>query len=148
MEIEITERKMIMTLIYPVIFTVTHDKKDTYLIEIPDIKGMTEGHGLEDAYRMARDYIGCALYDKQDNLIPEASVLSDIDVKKGEFAGEGDSFVSLVDLDIDVFRRKMNKKSVRRNVSIPAWLNQAADEAHINVSRVLQEALMEKLGVL
>jgi post-segregation antitoxin (ccd killing protein) len=41
----------------------------------------------------------------------------------------------------------MNKKSVRRNVSIPAWLNQAAEEAHINVSRVLQEALMEKLGV-
>lgn len=148
MEIEITERKMIMTLIYPVIFTATHDKNDTYLVEIPDIKGMTEGHGLEDAYRMARDYIGCALYDKPDNLIPEASVLSDIDVKKGEFAGEGDSFVSLVDLDLDVFRRKMNKKSVRRNVSIPAWLNQAADEAHINVSRVLQEALMEKLGVL
>ncbi len=148
MEIEITERKMIMTLIYPVIFTATHDKKDTYLVEIPDIKGMTEGRGLEDAYRMARDYIGCALYDKSDNLIPEASALSDIDVKKGEFANTGDSFVSLVDLDLDVFRRKMNNKSVRRNVSIPAWLNQAADEAHINVSRVLQEALMEKLGVL
>ena len=42
----------------------------------------------------------------------------------------------------------MNKKAVRRNVSIPEWLNKAADEAHINVSRVLQEALKEKLGII
>lgn len=137
-----------MTIIYPVIFTATHDKKDTYLVDIPDIDGATEGYGLEDAYRMARDYIGCTLYDKPDNLIPDASDISKIKVKKGKFADAGDSFVSLVDLDIDLYRRKMNKRSVRRNVSIPAWLNQAADDAHINVSRVLQDALMEKLGVL
>ena len=57
------------------------------------------------------------------------------------------SFVSAVDLDLDAYRKAMNQKAVRRNVSIPAWLDKKAEEAHINVSRVLQEALIEKLNV-
>ena len=132
-------------LIYPVIFTATHDQKDTYLIYIPDIKGITEGHGLQDAIEMARDYIGCTFYDKPDETIPEASDIKSVSVTDSEFAEDGDSFVTLVDLDLEAYRKQMNKKSVRRNVSIPAWLDKAAEDAHINVSRVLQEALMEKL---
>ena len=38
-------------------------------------------------------------------------------------------------------------KTVRRNVTLPNWLNAAAEAAHINVSKLLQDALMEKLGV-
>ena len=136
-----------MTVIYPVIFTATHDKKDTYLVYIPDMDGMTEGHGLEDAYHMARDYMGCTLWNMADEDLPKASEMSKISVSNSVFAEQGDSFVTLMDLDLTAYRRQMNKKSVRRNVSIPAWLNQAAEEAHINVSRVLQEALMDKLGV-
>lgn len=136
-----------MNLIYPVIFTATHDDKDTYLISIPDVKGMTEGYGLEDAINMARDYLGCTFYDKPDDTIPKASDIKDIDVSMSEFVNDGDSFITLVDLDIEAYRKQMNKKAVRRNVSIPAWLDKAANDANINVSRVLQEALMEKLNI-
>ncbi len=38
-------------------------------------------------------------------------------------------------------------KKVRRNVTLPNWLNKAAEDAHVNVSKILQEALMAKLGV-
>lgn len=41
----------------------------------------------------------------------------------------------------------LDNKTVRRNVTIPNWLNQEAEKAHINVSKVLQEALMSRLGV-
>jgi len=139
-----------MVLLYPVIFTATHDKKDTYLVYIPDLDGMTEGRGLKDSIRMARDYMGCTLYQKKDELIPKARTLSEAKVSMSPFYKKEkakDSFVSLVDFDLDAYRKMMNKKSVRRNVSIPAWLDQAAEEAHINVSRVLQEALMEKLNL-
>ena len=136
-----------MTVIYPVIFTATHDKKDTYLVYIPDLDGMTEGYGLENAYHMARDYMGCTLWRMDDEDIPAASDIARVRPVDSAFAGQGESFVTLMDLDLTAYRRQMNKKSVRRNVSIPAWLNQAAEEAHLNVSRVLQEALMEKLGV-
>ena len=136
-----------MSVFYPVIFTATHDEKDTYLIYIPDLQGMTEGYGIEDAIKMARDYIGCRLFDKPEEDIPKAMDASKVDVSAGEFADAGDSFISVVDLDLESFRRMMSKKSVRRNVSIPEWLDEAADKAHINVSKVLQDALMARLGI-
>ena len=134
-----------MVLAYPVIFTRTGDKKDTYLVYIPDLDGATEGHGIADAIYMARDYIGCALYSKDEKAYPKARDISDIDITKSEFYGEGESIMSIVDVDVDEFRRKLDNKPVRRNVSLPNWLNKKANDAHINVSRVLQEALMDRL---
>ncbi|MBQ6966705.1 MAG: type II toxin-antitoxin system HicB family antitoxin [Lachnospiraceae bacterium] len=136
-----------MTVVYPVIFTQTKDKKDTYLVEIPDLCGMTEGYGIADALHMARDYIGCALYDKKDSDIPDASIIKDVDPLKGRFSGKGESIVSVVDVDIDEYRRKMRDKAVRKNVSLPAWLAAEAEKAHVNLSRVLQDALKEKLNI-
>ncbi|MBQ1459135.1 MAG: type II toxin-antitoxin system HicB family antitoxin [Butyrivibrio sp.] len=136
-----------MIAVYPVILTCTHDDKDTYLIEIPDLNGMTEGHGLADAIHMARDYIGCYCYDIENADIPASSSINDIDVSKGMFYEDGVSDITLVDVDIDSYRKKMENRSVRRNVSIPFWLNEAAEEHHINVSKVLQEALKQKLNM-
>ena len=53
----------------------------------------------------------------------------------------------MVDVDLAAYRRMLDNKTVRRNVTLPNWLNQEAEKSHINVSKVLQEALMAKLGV-
>ena len=53
----------------------------------------------------------------------------------------------MVDVDFIVYRRRMDNKSVRRNVTLPNWLNQEAEAANLNVSKVLQEALMERLAI-
>ncbi len=58
---------------YPVIFTRKRDAKDTYLVYIPDLDGATEGFGFADAINMARDYIGCTLYDKKEEDFPVPS---------------------------------------------------------------------------
>ena len=54
--------------------------------------------------------------------------------------------LTLVDVDFDIYRKRLDQKMVRRNVTLPSWLNAAADKANLNVSRVLQEALKSKLG--
>ena len=136
-----------MVVIYPAIFTATHDSKDTYIIDIPDLNGNTEGYGLKDAYKMARDFIGCKGLGKDDSEMPKASDIADIDGKKSEYTDAQDAFVSLVDIDLDEYRRKVNNRAVRKTVSLPGWLNEAAEKAHINISRVLQDALMEKLEI-
>ena len=138
-----------MKLIYPAVFTRMGDEKDTYVVEIPDIQGFTEGYGLADAIEMARDYIGNHCYEMDDDSIPKPSRSEDIDLSKCDLTEEerSNSFVSMVDLDLAQYRRKMNKRAVRRNVSIPAWLDQEAEKEHINFSRVLQEALMQKLNL-
>ena len=52
-----------------------------------------------------------------------------------------------VDVDFSAYRKKVDTKTVRRNVALPSWLNYEAERAGINVSRVLQEALMQTLNV-
>ena len=138
-----------MKRVYPVIFTQLFDEKDTVLIEVPDLEILTEGFGMADAVDMARDAIGLKgiFYEDEGRELPEPSMMKDINVANGTFAEDGQGYLSLVDIDFVEYRRKIDNKTVRRNVTLPNWLNQEAEKAHINVSRVLQEALMMKLGV-
>lgn len=137
---------MEMKAVYPVIFTQTDTN---VLVEVPDLEILTEGTDMADAVEMARDAIGITGISMQDHNeeIPEATDIGEINLKAGAFSGAGKSIASLVDVDFDVYRRKVDMKTVRRNVTLPNWLNAAAEAAHINVSKLLQDALMEKLGV-
>lgn len=132
--------------VYPVLFTKTNSN---ILIEVPDFEILTEGKDMNDAINMARDAIELkcvSLEDAKEN-IPESSDIGFINVDNGTFSGEGKTVVSLVDVDSSEYRRKIDTKTVRRNVALPSWLNYEAEHAGINVSRVLQEALMSTLGV-
>lgn len=135
-----------MKKVYPTIFT---QADDVVLIEVPDMGILTEGKDIADAVEMARDAIGLKGISLEDDKleVPEPSEIADIDIQKGTFAEDGKSFVSLVDVDFLAYRSRLDNKTVRRNVTLPNWLNREAEEAHLNVSRVLQEALMSKLGV-
>lgn len=135
-----------MKVVYPVIFTQTDS---CVLVEVPDMEILTEGKDMADAIDMARDAIGIKGISLEDDSmeLPKASKMNEVDLTNGSFSTEGTSFLSLVDIDITEYRRKVDNKMVRRNVTLPNWLNQEAEKAHVNVSRVLQDALMEKLGV-
>lgn len=104
---------------------------------------------MADAVNMARDAIGLKgiYFEDEKRDIPEPSRMQDINIQEGTFAEDGEGCVSLVDIDFTEYRRRVDNKTVRRNVTLPNWLNQEAEKANINVSRVLQEALMTKLGV-
>ena len=132
---------------YPVIFT--EDKKGGYLVEVPDMGILTEGKDLGDAMFMARDAIGLAgiIAEDKNETIPKPSKIADIKSEEGEFADAGKSIVALVDVDFAEYRKKNDNKAVRRNVTLPSWLDHAATEAGFNVSQVLREALAEKLHV-
>ena len=125
---------------YPIIIT-----KDTdfYVVSIPDFEIGTQGETLAEAMEMARDAIGmsgCYLQDEK-RAIP---LPSDIEtVSKSE-----SDIVTLVDVDFNEYRRKHEMRTVRKNVSIPSWLNEEAESANINFSAVLQKALKAELHIL
>lgn len=135
-----------MKKVYPVIFTQT---EDVVLIEVPDLEILTEGKDMVDAIDMARDAIGLKGISLEDDslALPEPTRLEKINPEDGTFAEEGKGYVSFVDIDFAEYRRKADNRTVRRNVSLPAWLDYAAEKASINVSHVLQEALQETLGL-
>lgn len=95
--------------VYPVIFTETNGKDEAVLIEVPDFNIFTEGYGIHDAVFMARDAIGLSGIQMQDEgqSLPEPTKISDIDITKGEFFKNGKSFVSLVDIDFNAYRRTL-----------------------------------------
>ncbi|MDE6015064.1 MAG: type II toxin-antitoxin system HicB family antitoxin [Acetatifactor sp.] len=132
--------------VYPVFFTIT----DTViLVEVPDLEILTEGKDMVNAVEMARDAIELKCVSMEDDKIeiPLPSDISNLDIKNGTFAEEGTTIISFVDIDSGEYRRKIDTKTVRKNVTIPSWLNYEAEHAGINVSRVLQEALMDVLKV-
>jgi len=135
-----------MKKMYPVIFTQT---ADCVLIEVPDLDILTEGKNIEAAIEMARDAICITIVSLEDNnqIVPAPSKMSEIQIDLSTFAGSGESFVSLVAADVMEYRKSIDTRPVRRNVSLPCWLNREAELAGINVSKVLQEALMTVLGV-
>lgn len=135
-----------MKLTYPTLFTKLKGGK--CLVEVPDLKILTEGKDLYDAIEMTEDAIGlkCIVLEDEKIDIPVPSKYSVIDASKGTFSSEGKTFVSLVNIDTSEYRRKVNNKSVRRSVTLPGWLDYEAEHAGFNVSKILQEALAEKLG--
>jgi len=139
-----------MKTVYPVILAETTDKKTPYLVYVPDFDTQTQGKDIADAIFMAEDVIslmGTTLADSKDP-IPVPSKASDIDPACSPWHGEKEVInetVTLIPVDFDAYRRKLKNLSVRRNVTLPAWLDEEAAKSGINVSSVLQEALKERL---
>lgn len=130
--------------VYPVFFTKT---TDCVLIEVPDFGILTEGKDMNDAIDMVRDAIElkCVSMEDANEIIPSPSDISQLNVSNGTFSEDGTTVVSLVDIDSTEYRRKVDTKTVRRNVALPSWLNYEAEKAGVNVSRILQEALISVL---
>lgn len=55
-------------------------------------------------------------------------------------------FVSLLLLDLSMYSQKYGaRKSVKKTLTIPMWLNEKAEKLGINFSKTLQDALLAKV---
>ena len=123
---------------YPIVLT---PDSGGYIVHIPDFGINTEGDSISDAMEMARDAIGIMGIDMEDDGIEIPEPFSvEVEIKDGDI-------LTLVDIDFVKYRKKVDNRSVRKNVTIPYWLSVEADKANVNYSRVLQDALERILGV-
>ena len=126
-------------LLYPACFYPC-EEQEGYTVVVPDLPGcVTQGRSLLDAIGMAVDAASGWILDEMEdgNPIPPASKIEDVcaDDRPG-------GFVNLIVLDIDAYAEKYGEKAVRKNLTIPAWLNTYAEANNVNFSRVLQDALV------
>ena len=103
---------------------------------------MTQGKDIADAIDMARDAISLMGVEYQDKgkTLPQASEISNITHNANET-------LTLVDVDFDAYRKMLENRTVRKNCTIPSWLNEKAEQAGINFSAVLQKGLKEELNL-
>ena len=121
--------------VYPAVFHPNND--GTFTVSFPDLPGcISEGKSLGNAMYMAQAAISQwveYLTDKNQE-IPSAS-----DWK--EIATGADEFVNLIRAEV------RDNHAVKRTVSIPKWMDDKVIESGLSLSRVLQDALKERLNV-
>lgn len=129
-----------MNYIYPAVFYPEEDGR--YSVVFPDLNDLaTYGDDLADALAMAQEacaqYLFASLRDGEPlpNATPKEKVILD---------DEG-AFINLILVNLDEFAKLHGDKSVKKTLTLPAWLNTACDERNINYSKVLQEALIAKI---
>ena len=122
--------------IFPAVFL---KEEDGYSVSFPDIDGaFTCGETFEEALFMAKDCLELNL-DTVD-VIPHVTDIDKIKLNENEY-------LVMVQADMLNFRKKNDNKPVKKTLTIPKWLNDLGIEKKINFSKVLQDALKEKLQV-
>jgi predicted RNase H-like HicB family nuclease len=132
-----------MKYVYPAIFT---PEEGNILVSVPDLPGLhTFGNSMVDALFMVKDAIEMWLWDAENNgdPIPPASSQK----KVAKMCKSPDQVVSIVAADTDEYRRQNDTRSVKKTLSIPAWLNHQAEKANAPFSQILQQGLKEYLHV-
>jgi len=128
-----------MKVVYPVVIS----KGAKFLIaSVPDCEIDTQGKDIVEAIEMARDAISvwCVCQEDAGLELPTPTKLSDINCTEGEI-------ITLVDADIAMYRKKLDNRTVRKNLTLPSWLNEEAERQSVNFSQILQTALKDHLGI-
>lgn len=116
--------------VYPAVFT---EDNDGYSVVFPGIEGaFTCGGSFEEAFLNAKDCLELNLETVEE--IPKVSNPKDIKLGKNEY-------IVMIQADMISYRKRYNNRTVKKTLTIPAWLNDVASEKKINFSKVLQRAL-------
>lgn len=139
-----------MLTVYPAIFY--KERSGAYSVVFPDLNHLsTCGDELASAAQNAVDCLAGYLYDEKlaGNAYPPATPLESVDVHAEDDDDDDyiNSFVEAVSVDVDAYAMEHFSKPVRKNVTIPKWLNDTAISRGVNFSAVLQNALMAELGI-
>lgn len=126
-----------LLLTYPAIFTFEDNQ---YWVEFIDLKGcFSDGNNLSEAMENAKEAMGLFLEDLDE--YPKCTTnIKEIKLKDNQL-------ISFVTVNLDDHKRKYENKSIKKTLSIPAWLNTIAEKEGVNFSQLLQKALIETLNI-
>lgn len=116
--------------------------EDGISVEFPDLPGCLPcGDTTEEALHNAKEAMGLHLYgmEQDGDEIPAPTPVRDLHPEEG-------GIVTLVEVFMPSIRDRAENRVVKKTLTIPAWLNREAEEAHVNFSQVLQDALKSYLG--
>lgn len=132
---------MLKKLIYPAVFL---QENDGITITFPDLSGCIScADTFEEAYDMAKEAMELFLEDYISDIFesaPKPSKLQDIKTKENEC-------IALIELDVDQYLKTFDNRAIKKTLTIPSWLNDIAVAKDLNFSKVLQEALIDRLGI-
>ena len=136
-----------MLAIYPACFYKEPDGQ--YTVIFPDLNHLANcGNTLQEAMSMAVDCLAGYLYEAKLSYeeVAPPSALNEIDIN-AEYNDYAEAFVNIVSVDVELYAKEHFTKAVKKTLTIPKWLNDAAIAKHLNFSKILQEALKQELNM-
>lgn len=116
---------------------------DGITIEFPDLPGCVSCADTdEEALYMAKDALRGWLMVAEDN---EMEISEPTPLKKVVL--EENQRVVLVEVCLAFYRDAYRNRSVKKTLTIPAWLNDLAEKENVNFSFALQNALKQQLKI-
>lgn len=134
------KREKTETVIYPAVFSYA---ADGITVTFPDLPGCISCASTpEEAMYMARDALGCWIATAEDmgHAVPAPSAINKIK------RTDKDAII-MVDAWLPFYREQHMSGSVKKNVTVPVWLNVLAEKAGLNFSQVLQAGLKASLNI-
>lgn len=108
---------------------------------VPDLPGcVTTGMDIPEAVDMITDAASLWLVAAEDKGLEIVPPTPQHALVRGR-----DDICSLIQVDTIAYRAMTDTRSVRKNVSLPAWMANLADKRGINCSQVLQDGLRARL---
>lgn len=129
--------------IYPAIFSFYSDS--SIGITFPDLPGcVSSASDIGEALYMASDALGVHLsgIEEDNEMLP---VPSDLLALKRNLQPE--QIIVPVSVFMPRYRDAISNKNINKMCTVPAWLVKEAEAQHFSFSQILQEGIMEKLGV-
>jgi len=128
---------------FPAVFDSGLDSDQGFTVTFPDLPGcVTEGSNLNEAMYMAKDVLQGFLYimEEDNEEMPYPSNPNHIKLPDN-------GFISIIEVWTDYVREATENKSIKKTLTLPKWLNDAAEDEGINFSHSLQFAIKEQLGI-
>lgn len=124
---------------YAAVFTMEAD--GGYSIRFPQLDGcFSQGDNFDDARAMAAEAMSLYLYTLEQDGVSAPAPDMNVITEPGEI-------VVPITAWMTPFRDEMENRAVKKTLTIPAWLNEAAERRGVNYSQILQSALKDYLGV-
>ena len=124
---------------YPAILDDSENPKGMYTVTFPDVPGaISQGMGVPEAMANGSEALGLMLYNEEK--LPNVSDIKEIQKENQE------SLVTMIFSDLAEAKKHVKTPMVKKNTTIPGDLAQKAEEAGINFSKTLTEALEQKLN--
>lgn len=134
---------MLEKLTYQGVFEPTSD--GAFSVYFPDLPGCASyGKTLYEAQKNAQDALGLHIYgmEQDGDAVPPPSASPEIDSETA--AGY---LVCPVTVFPGLVRNEMDNRRVKTNVTIPAWVRELALEQGLNCSKLLEEAILDTVGI-
>lgn len=113
-----------------------------YYVNFVDLEeAFTDGENLQEALYNAKDVLGLILYNREQNNI-------DIPEPTKDFIKTNyNESISYIEIYMPMYRDMIEKKSVKKTLTIPKWLNDLGVENNLNFSQILQIGIKNTLGI-